>query len=78
MNNNGNTSISNTAGKSTGAGLGIPGVLTLIFVVLKLVGVVNWSWLWVLSPLWISFGLSLIIAVIALIVVVASKSKTGF
>lgn len=75
MNNNGNTSISNTAGKSTGAGLGIPGVLTLIFVVLKLVGVVNWSWLWVLSPLWISLGL--IIVVIALIIVVAGGTKTG-
>ncbi len=28
--------------------------LTLIFVVLKLTGVVPWSWLWVLSPLWIT------------------------
>jgi ABC-type polysaccharide/polyol phosphate export permease len=27
--------------------------LTIIFVVLRLVGVIDWSWLWVFSPLWI-------------------------
>lgn len=31
------------------------GVLTLLFVVLKLTNVIQWSWVWVLSPLWISF-----------------------
>jgi hypothetical protein len=45
----------------TGGGIGIVGALTLIFVVLKLVGVIGWSWWWVLSPLWISFGLGLVI-----------------
>ena len=35
-------------------GIGIADVLTLIFIVLKLVGVINWSWVWVLSPVWIS------------------------
>lgn len=34
-------------------GISFFGVLTIIFVVLKLVGVVNWSWLWVLAPLWL-------------------------
>lgn len=28
-------------------------ILGIIFVVLKLVGVINWSWVWVLSPFWI-------------------------
>lgn len=35
-------------------GIGIADVLTLILIVLKLVGVINWSWVWVLSPVWIS------------------------
>ena len=39
-----------TAGKG---GMGFVGVLTLIFIVLKLTGNINWSWLWVLSPIWI-------------------------
>lgn len=43
------------ATRETSGGLGIGGVLTLIFVVLKLVGVIDWKWVWVLSPLWISF-----------------------
>jgi hypothetical protein len=44
-------------------GMGFGSVLTLIFIVLKLCGVINWSWVWVLSPLWISFGLALVIIV---------------
>ena len=36
-------------------------VLLIIFITLKLAGVIAWSWAWVLSPLWISFILVLII-----------------
>ena len=32
-------------------GIGFFGVLLIMFIVLKLVGVITWSWLWVLSPL---------------------------
>lgn len=50
------------------SGLGLAGVLTIIFVVLKLVGVIAWSWWWVLSPLWISFLLGIaFVAVVAFI-----------
>lgn len=38
---------------SAGTGIGFCGLLTLVFIVLKLVGVINWSWVWVLSPIWI-------------------------
>jgi hypothetical protein len=37
------------------SGMTLSGVLLVVFVVLKLVGVINWSWIWVLSPLWISW-----------------------
>lgn len=37
----------------------LDGVLLVVFIVLKLTGVIAWSWLWVLSPLWI--GLILLI-----------------
>lgn len=33
-------------------GMGLFGVLTIVFVVLKLVGVIDWSWWYVLLPLW--------------------------
>ena len=39
------------------SGIGFTGLLTIVFVVLKLTGVIAWSWWWVLSPLWISFAL---------------------
>lgn len=37
-------------------------ILGIIFVVLKLTGVIAWSWLWVLSPWWISLLLIFLIA----------------
>ena len=37
----------------------LPGVLTAVFVVLKLTGVIDWSWWWVLSPTLAAGGLSL-------------------
>ena len=56
------------ASESSSGGIGFAGVLTIVFVVLKLVGVITWSWWWVLSPLWISFGLVLVILLIAALV----------
>ena len=41
---------------------GFIGLLTILFIVLKLFGVINWSWLWVLTPIWIPFVI-LIVAV---------------
>lgn len=35
--------------------MGLAAVLGVVFIVLKLVGVISWSWIWVLSPFWISF-----------------------
>lgn len=37
-------------GKSAGGGMGICSVLTIVFVVLKLTGVIDWKWVWVLAP----------------------------
>lgn len=54
----------NTSQISTG-GIGFVGLLTIAFVVLKLLKIIMWSWWWVLSPLWISFGLGSIIIIIA-------------
>ena len=38
-------------------------LLTIAFIVLKLCNVIEWSWLWVLSPLWIPLAIVIIIAV---------------
>lgn len=49
---------------SNNGGIGFIGLLTIVFIVLKLCNVINWSWWWVLSPLWISLILSIIILII--------------
>ena len=40
--------------KTKQGGLGIVSILTMVFIVLKLSGVIKWHWIWVLSPIWIS------------------------
>lgn len=39
---------------SAGGGIGFTGALTIAFIALKLTHVINWTWTWVLSPLWIA------------------------
>lgn len=39
-------------------------ILTVLFIALKLCKVINWSWIWVLSPLWISLIITSIITII--------------
>lgn len=50
---------------SSSKGLGLCDVLVVVFIVLKLIGVIDWNWWWVLSPVWIP----VIIVVIAYIVI---------
>lgn len=50
-----------TTSSSSGGGIGFTGALTITFIVLKLTNVIGWSWVWVLSPLWITAGLVLVL-----------------
>lgn len=43
-------------------------LLAVAFIVLKLCHVIEWSWLWVLAPLWIPIALALVILIIVLII----------
>jgi len=52
---------------NTRGGIGFCGLLTIAFIILKLCNVITWSWLWVLSPLWISFILIVLILLITLL-----------
>ena len=55
--------------KKSGCSVSLP-MITLILVILKLTGVINWSWVWVTSPIWIPIALVLFILFVALGVVV--------
>lgn len=40
------------------SGIGFCGLLAILFIGLKLGNVIQWSWLWVLAPLWMPFCLA--------------------
>ena len=61
-------------------GIGFLGLLTILFIGLKLTGFVDWSWVWVLSPLWIPAALGLGIMTLVFAVAAADEvfnSKKG-
>jgi hypothetical protein len=49
---------------SRNGGIGFFGVLTVLFIALKLTGFIQWSWLWVLSPIWLSAVIEIIVLII--------------
>ena len=58
---------------SSSSGIGFIGLLTVLFVGLKLTGHIAWSWVWVLSPLWIGFVFAGVIILAIFIFVVLKK-----
>lgn len=44
--------------------MGFADVLLIVFIVLKLVGVINWSWVWVLAPFWIPVTIVIFIIIV--------------
>jgi hypothetical protein len=49
------------------SGIGFTGLLAVAFIVLKLTGYIDWPWVWVLAPLWISAIVGFIFLIIAII-----------
>lgn len=49
-------------------GIGFTGLLTIVFIILKLCGIITWSWWWVLSPLWMAMIFWVILVVIVLLI----------
>jgi hypothetical protein len=54
----------NNNNSSSSGGIGFAGLLTIVFIILKLCGVIAWSWWWVLSPLWINAIIAVVIIAI--------------
>ena len=44
-------------------GSGFCGMLTILFIALKLLKVINWSWIWVFSPLWVPIVLFMVLII---------------
>ena len=62
---------------STNGGIGFLGALTILFIALRLTNVIDWSWWWVLSPIWMPIvavlGIIAIVAIVMLIVKIVKK-----
>ena len=48
-------------------GISFGGLLTVVFIGLKLAKVINWSWWWVLSPIWIPLALAFVIVLVVMV-----------
>jgi hypothetical protein len=59
---------------SNTGGIGFAGLLAIVFITLKLTGYIAWSWLWVLSPLWIP--LALVVTILLLVTIVGATTKS--
>ena len=62
-----------TNNSSKGSEISFCGLLTIVFIVLKLTNYINWSWWWVTSPLWIP--IAILLAVILLVSMLKAMFK---
>jgi hypothetical protein len=61
---------------ASASGISFFGLLGVLFIGLKLTGHINWSWLWVLAPIWIPMGLTTLLALVILALLIqADKAR---
>lgn len=67
---------SSSSSSSSSSGIGFAGLLTIAFIVLKLTDVIDWSWWWVLSPLWIGAAIVITILIFfGILMVIGGKPR---
>lgn len=65
-NNSGETKV------VSGGSASLSTILGVVFIILKLTGIISWSWVWVLAPFWIPLALvALILIIVAVIAIIA-------
>ena len=64
------SSNNNDKATATASGVGVCGLLGVAFIILKLCGVIDWPWIWVMAPFWGSFLLGILVFVLFLIFVI--------
>lgn len=61
----------------TSSGIGWFGALAIVFITLKLIGIIDWSWVWVLSPIWIPIVLGVCVLVFFIFIWLAAGIIKG-
>lgn len=57
-----------SSNSNSSGGIGFLGALFLLFLGLKLGGVIDWSWWWVTAPIWGVFALGVVILLVAALI----------
>lgn len=67
--------MSDKVSSSSSGGIGFLGLLTVLFIGLKLTHLIAWSWWWVLAPMWMgaAFFLAVLIVIFLIMLLVASR-----
>jgi hypothetical protein len=55
---------------NSSSGIGFSGLLAVLFIGLKLTHIINWGWWWVLAPIWIGAGFTLLVLFIILLIAI--------
>ena len=61
--------------KTENGGITFAGLLQVLFIGLKLAHIIEWSWFWVLSPIWIGIAFILLIFAVAVVVEIVKYIK---
>lgn len=65
----------NKVSVNNNGGIGVFGLLGVVFVTLKLTGVITWSWWWVTLPFWGGMAIAMLLLFIAFIIFLATDGK---
>ena len=67
--------MSKNSSSNTSGGVGATGLLQIAFIVLKLCGVINWKWVWVLAPTWGSVSVFVLVLGVLLLIYTFKNRK---
>ena len=60
---------------ATAGGVSTFTVIGIVFIILKLTGVINWSWVWVLAPFWIPISLLILrLGIVSLFIIISNRN----
>jgi len=65
--------MNNTNSTSVHGGISFTGALAILFIGLKLLNVIDWPWIWVLSPIWIPVICLMLIGLVLLVIYLKAK-----